>query len=141
LTNAGTRWATQPKCAPKRCWYASEAREAAFNLRTQWDIAHHLQTEVVPLRQFIHDELTLRYNGMLTSVFEVMADSRTRTLSSLAAAEALRDYWLALADVQAVLSRCVARRQRPAAHRCCSRRRCQTRALIAPPFKDLYEPT
>ena len=33
----------------------SEAREAAFNLRTQWDIAHHLQTEVVPLRQFIHD--------------------------------------------------------------------------------------
>ena len=82
----------------------SEAREAAFNLRTQWDIAHHLQTEVVPLRQFIHDELTLRYNGMLTSVFEVMADSRTRTLSGLAAAEALRDYWLAFADVQAVLA-------------------------------------
>ncbi|MDT7513842.1 TolC family protein [Rhodoferax mekongensis] len=82
----------------------SEAREAAFNLRTQWDIAHHLQTEVVPLRQFIHDELTLRYNGMLTNVFEVMADSRTRTLSSLAAAEALRDYWLAFADVQAVLA-------------------------------------
>jgi hypothetical protein len=82
----------------------SEAREAAFNLRTQWDIAHHLHTEVVPLRQFIHDELTLRYNGMLTSVFEVMADSRTRTLSSLAAAEALRDFWLAFADVQAVLA-------------------------------------
>lgn len=82
----------------------SEAREAAFNLRTQWDIAHHLQTEVVPLRQFIHDELTLRYNGMLTSVFEVMADSRTRTLTALAAAEALRDYWLAFADVQSVLA-------------------------------------
>nr|WP_315463154.1 hypothetical protein [uncultured Rhodoferax sp.] len=82
----------------------SEAREAAFNLRTQWDITHHLQTEVLPLRQFIHDELTLRYNGMLTSVLEVMADSRTRTLSSLAAAEALRDYWLAFADVQAVLA-------------------------------------
>jgi multidrug efflux system outer membrane protein len=82
----------------------SEAREAAFNLRTQWDIAFHLQTEMVPLRQFIHDELTLRYNGMLTSVFEVMADSRTRTLNSLAAAEALRDYWLAFADVQAVLA-------------------------------------
>ena len=82
----------------------SEARDAAFNLRTQWHIAHHLQTEVVPLRQFIHDELTLRYNGMLTSVFEVMADSRTRTLSGLAAAEALRDYWLAFADLQAVLA-------------------------------------
>ncbi|WNO05321.1 TolC family protein [Rhodoferax mekongensis] len=82
----------------------SEAREVAFNLRTQWDIAHHLQNEVLPLRQFIHDELTLRYNGMLTSVFEVMADSRTRTMAELAAAEALRDYWLAFADVQAVLA-------------------------------------
>lgn len=82
----------------------SEAREAAFNLRTQWDMAHHLHTEVLPLRQFIHDELTLRYNGMLTSVFEVMADSRTRTMAELAAAEALRDYWLAFADVQAVLA-------------------------------------
>jgi hypothetical protein len=82
----------------------SEAREAAFNLHTQWDMAHHLQTEVLPLRQFIHDALTLRYNGMLTSVFEVMADSRTRTLTALAAAEALRDYWLAFADVQAVLA-------------------------------------
>ncbi len=82
----------------------SEAREAAFNLRTLWDIAHHLQTEVLPLRQFIHDELTLRYNGMLTSVFELMADSRTRTLSLLAANEALRDYWLAAADVQALLA-------------------------------------
>jgi len=82
----------------------SEAREAAFNLRTQWDITRHLQTEVLPLRQFIHEELTLRYNGMLTSVFDLMADSRTRTLSHLAAAEALRDYWLAAADVQAALA-------------------------------------
>jgi multidrug efflux system outer membrane protein len=82
----------------------SEAREAAFNLRTQWDIAHHLQTEVLPLRQFIHEELTLRYNGMLTSVLEVLADSRTRTLATLDAADALRDYWLAFADVQAVLA-------------------------------------
>lgn len=82
----------------------SEAREAAFNLRTQWDIAHHLQTGVLPLRQFIHEELTLRYNGMLTSVFEVMADSRTRTLATLDAADALRDYWLAFADMQAVLA-------------------------------------
>ena len=34
----------------------------------------------------------------------MLADSRTRTLSGLAAAEALRDYWLAFADVQAVLA-------------------------------------
>ena len=103
-TNAGMRWATPPKCARKQCWCAAKRAKPPSTCAPQWDIAHHLQTEVVPLRQFIHDELTLRYNGMLTSVFEVMADSRTRTLNSLAAAEALRDYWLAFADVQAVLA-------------------------------------
>ncbi|WP_293662643.1 hypothetical protein [Rhodoferax sp. OV413] len=82
----------------------SEARAAAFGLHTRWDMAHHLQTEVLPLRQFIHEELTLRYNGMLTSVFEVLADSRMRTQAEQDALEALRDYWLAFADVQAVLA-------------------------------------
>jgi outer membrane protein, multidrug efflux system len=105
--NIEERWealADAAKVRAQAVQVRSEAREAAFKLRTQWDIAHHLQTEVVPLRQFIHEEMTLRYNGMLTSVFEVITDSRTRTLAGLAAAEALRDYWLAFADVQAVLA-------------------------------------
>ena len=55
---------------------------------------------------------------MLTSVFEVMADSRTRTLSGLAAAEALRDYWLAFADVQAVLAGMSPEGSTPRPHRC-----------------------
>jgi hypothetical protein len=41
---------------------------------------------------------------MLSSVFEVLADSRMRTQAQLDASEALRDYWLAFADVQAVLA-------------------------------------
>jgi hypothetical protein len=82
----------------------SEAREAYFNYRSTFDIAHHLQTEVLPVRKFINDELMLRYNGMLTSLFDALADSQTQTLAANAAVAAQRDFWLAHADLQAVLA-------------------------------------
>jgi multidrug efflux system outer membrane protein len=82
----------------------SEAREAYFNYRSTFDIAHHMQTEVLPLRKFINDELMLRYNGMLTSLFDALADSQTQTLAANASVAAQRDFWLAHADLQAVLA-------------------------------------
>lgn len=82
----------------------SQAREAYFNYRSAFDIAQHLQTEVLPLRKFINDELLLRYNGMLTSVFDVLADSQVQTQAMQAAVSAQRDFWLAHADLQAVLA-------------------------------------
>jgi len=82
----------------------SQARMAYFHYRSAFDIAQHLQTEVLPLRKFINDELLLRYNGMLTSVFDVLADSQTQTQTQQAAVNAQRDFWLAHADLQAVLA-------------------------------------
>jgi outer membrane protein TolC len=82
----------------------SQAREAYFHYRSTFDIAQHLQTEVLPLRKFINDELLLRYNGMLTSVFDVLADSQQQTLSANAALLAQRDFWLAHTDLLAVLA-------------------------------------
>lgn len=82
----------------------SQARSAYHRYRSQWDIAQHLQQEVLPLRQFIHDEQVLRYNGMLTSLFDVLADSRTQTLAHHASLQAQRDFWLAHADLQALLA-------------------------------------
>jgi outer membrane protein, multidrug efflux system len=82
----------------------SQAREVYFAYRTAFDIARYLQVEVLPLRTFIHDELVLRYNGMLTSIFDVLADSQARTLTSQAAVMAHRDFWLAHADLQALLA-------------------------------------
>ncbi len=82
----------------------SQARVAYHQYRTSWDIATHLQAEVLPLRQFIHDELVLRYNGMLTSVFEVLADSQTLTMARNASLAAQRDFWLAHAKLQALLA-------------------------------------
>lgn len=82
----------------------SEARIAYFSYRSSYDIARHLQAEVLPLRKFINDELMLRYNGMLTSVFDVLADSQAQTMALSNAILATRDFWLAHADLQAILA-------------------------------------
>jgi hypothetical protein len=82
----------------------SQAREAAFAYRTAYDVAQHLQTEVLPLRNFVNDEMVLRYNGMLTSLFDVLADSQAATLAANAALEAQRDFWLAHIDLSALLA-------------------------------------
>lgn len=82
----------------------SQAREAYFNYRSAFDVAQHMTAEVLPVRKFINDELLLRYNGMLTSVFDVLADSQLQTQTQQAAVNAQRDFWLAHADLQAVLA-------------------------------------
>ena len=82
----------------------SEAREAYHGYRTAYDLATHYRDEVVPLRKFINDELVLRYNGMLASVWDVLADTRSHVMSINSAIEAQRDFWLAEADLQTTLT-------------------------------------
>jgi outer membrane protein TolC len=81
----------------------SEVREAYGNLRSAWDIARHHRDEIVPLRQRIAEENVLRYNGMLIGVFELLADARVQIASVNAAIDALRDFWLAQADLEMAL--------------------------------------
>jgi outer membrane protein, multidrug efflux system len=59
---------------------------------------------VVPLRKFINDEVLLRYNGMLASVFDLLGDMRTQIIAVNGAIEAQRDFWLADADLQTTLT-------------------------------------
>ena len=82
----------------------SEAREAYHGYRTAYDLALHYRDEIVPLRKFINDELVLRYNGMLASVWDVLADTRSQVMSINSAIEAQRDFWLAEADLQTTLT-------------------------------------
>ncbi|MEO8390883.1 MAG: RND transporter [Polaromonas sp.] len=82
----------------------SEAREAYHGYRSAYDLARHYQTEVMPLYRFIQDETVLRYNGMLTSIFELLAGARAQALAAADAIEAQRDFWLAEADLQTVLA-------------------------------------
>ncbi|WP_310459992.1 TolC family protein [Sphaerotilus sp.] len=78
----------------------SEVREAYRHWRHTWDIARHVQTAIVPLRQRIRDENVLRYNGMLIGVFELLADARAQIASVNSAIDARREFWLADADLQ-----------------------------------------
>ena len=57
----------------------------------------------MPIRKTISDELLLRYNGMLASVFELLADSRDQIGAVNSAIDALKDYWLAQTDLQQAL--------------------------------------
>ncbi|MDH4175783.1 MAG: TolC family protein [Betaproteobacteria bacterium] len=82
----------------------SEVRESYGAYRTAFDIARHYRDEIVPLRKRISDEMLLRYNGMLSSVFELLADSRTAVASVNAYLEAQRDFWVAEADLQMALT-------------------------------------
>ncbi|HEY1059634.1 MAG TPA: TolC family protein [Limnobacter sp.] len=79
-------------------------REQYANYRTAWDVAHHYQTEVVPLKKLISDENLLRYNGMLIGVFELLADSREQISAVMGALQAQADFWRADAALKAALA-------------------------------------
>ena len=81
----------------------SEVREAYGAYRSAWDIARHQRDEIVPLKQRIAEENLLRYNGMLIGVFELLADARSQITSVNGAIDALRDFWLAQADLDLAL--------------------------------------
>jgi len=82
----------------------SEVRESYSAYRTAYDVARHYRDEVVPLRKRISDENLLRYNGMLASVFELLADAKDQIVSVTGAVESLRDYWVAETNLQTTLT-------------------------------------
>jgi outer membrane protein TolC len=82
----------------------SEVRDAYTSYRTNFDVARHYRDEIVPLRKRISEEMLLRYNGMLASVFELLADSREQVAAVNAYIETLRDFWIAESDLQMALT-------------------------------------
>lgn len=82
----------------------SEVRVAYTAYRTNFDLAKHYRDEIVPLRKRISEEMLLRYNGMLASVFELLADSREQVAAVNAYIETQRDFWIAESDFQMTLT-------------------------------------
>jgi outer membrane protein TolC len=82
----------------------SEVRETYSAYRTAFDLAKHYRDEIVPLRKRISEEVLLRYNGMLMSVFELLADSREQVTAVNGYIESLRDFWLAESDLQMAMT-------------------------------------
>lgn len=73
----------------------SEVRLAYHHYRSNYELARHYRDEVIPLRKRIAEENSLRYNGMLMSVFELLADAQTQIATTNSYIQALRDFWLA----------------------------------------------
>lgn len=78
----------------------SEVRESYFRYRSSYDIARHYQNEIVPISKRILEEKQLRYNGMLVSVFDLLAEARSQVVSVNSYIESLRDFWLAQSNMQ-----------------------------------------
>jgi len=78
----------------------SEVREAHAAYQTAWTLARHYRDDVVPLKKRIAAENLLRYNGMLISVFDLLADARSQVEGATGYVESLRDFWLADTDLR-----------------------------------------
>ena len=81
----------------------SEARESHQDYQASYELAKHYRDVVIPLRQKISEETLLRYNGMLLSVFELLADAREQTTAVNNYITALKEYWIADANLDAAI--------------------------------------
>ena len=79
-------------------------REAYQIYRSSYDIARHYRDEIVPIKKRISEENQLRYNGMFIGVFDLLADARTQIITVNSYIEALRDFWIAQADLDMALT-------------------------------------
>jgi outer membrane protein TolC len=77
----------------------SEIRDAYRSYRASFDVARQYRDEIVPLRKRIAEENQLRYNGMLIGVFDLLADARAQIATVNAYVDALRDFWIAKAEL------------------------------------------
>ena len=93
----------QAKAAALAVSIRSQVREAYHQYRVAYDAARRAE-ENARLAELLQDEASLRYNGMLKSTWDLLASARDRVGRADAATRALGDFWLAHANLQAVLA-------------------------------------
>jgi len=95
----------------------SEARAGYLGYRSAYEVAAHYRDTVIPLRKRISHEVLLRYNGMLASSLELLADSREQAASVASYIDALKEFWTAQADLEAALGARVDANAQPDTHK------------------------
>ena len=80
---------------------ASQLREADADRRDAHALALVFRDRLLPLQASIVSQTLLRYNGMLASPFDLLADARDQARTVQMAIGAQRDFWLADAAWQA----------------------------------------
>lgn len=73
----------------------SQLRESFATYKQAFGLAQHFRDVVIPLRRSIAAQNQLLYNGMLISVFELLADKRAQITAVRETIAAQRDFWIA----------------------------------------------
>jgi cobalt-zinc-cadmium efflux system outer membrane protein len=77
----------------------SQVREAQAAVATQRHIVEQYQKELLPMREHIVSESLRKYNGMLLGVFQLLLAKEAQVSGERDYIEALRDYWVARAEL------------------------------------------
>lgn len=91
------------RLAEKAVNIRSEARGAYDKYKSSHELALHYRDKVVPLRDIIKQEVLLEYSGMISSTFELLADTRASTEATLTSVNAKQNFWLAEVDLRAAI--------------------------------------
>ena len=81
----------------------SEVRELHDQLSTRREIARFFRDELLPGRIAIVNQSLLFYNGMLLGNYELLAAKTAELHAERGCVEALRDYWIARAELERAL--------------------------------------
>ena len=80
------------------------ARAVQERLRGTQDRALYYRDILLPLQQRIVNEAQLQYNAMQVGIFQLLRDREQQIETGVAYVEALREYWLARADLEQLSS-------------------------------------
>lgn len=82
----------------------SAAREAASRVSSFHARARQYQRVIVPAQKRVTEQTLLQYNAMQIGVFELLAARRDEVDVELAYVDTLREYWSAVAELDALLA-------------------------------------
>jgi len=78
----------------------SEVREAYASLAGAYGVAKLQRKTILPLKNNILEETKLRYNGMLEGIYDLLVDAREQVIAGQTYIDALKDYWVAHAELE-----------------------------------------
>jgi len=81
----------------------SQVREARDTLRSARAATEYYEKTLLPQRRLILRETLLHYNAMQRSNYELFAEKERQLVAERDSIEALRDYWIARAELEMAL--------------------------------------
>lgn len=95
---------TRAEALRMRIQSKSDLVQAREHLRATHTQASDILSTLQKLYSSAEEEALMRYNGMFISTWELIAKAQAKMQAELAVAQAKRSFWLALADMRALLA-------------------------------------